>query len=44
MSTSQSEFKLRLKSHAALVEQTLIELLDNAPFEYEIERLSLIHI
>ena len=40
MSTSQSEFKLRLKSHAALVEQTLIELLDDAPFEYEIERPS----
>lgn len=40
MSNSESEFKLRLKSHAALVEQTLVELFDDAPFEHEIERPS----
>lgn len=38
MSTSQLQFKNRLKSHAALVEGTLIKLLDDAPFEYEYER------
>lgn len=40
MSSSQSEFKTRLKSHATLVEKTLIKLLNDAPFEYEIERPS----
>lgn len=40
MSTLQSEFKHRLKSHAAMVEKTLIQLLGDAPFEHEIIRPS----
>lgn len=40
MSSSESEFKVRLKSHAALVEQKLIDLLDDNPIDYEIERPS----
>jgi farnesyl diphosphate synthase len=40
MSKSDTEFKSLLKSHATLVENTLIDLLDDAHVEYEIERPS----
>ena len=40
MPNMETQFKTLLKSHAELVEQTLIRLLDDAPFEYEIERPS----
>lgn len=40
MSKSESEFKTLLKSHAALVDKTLIELLDDTRVGYEIERPS----
>ncbi len=38
MSQLKLEFKTLLKSHAELVEKTLIELLDEACLDYEIER------